>query len=136
VIRGLIQQQEIGLHDEQTRQVRAHHPAAAHLARRSIEIGLPKPEARQNRHRFGRYLWIVQSIVLGVRFEIFGCRCRTGLFQFGKLMFQFVEIRSAYRHLENGFLADCFAFLGQVTDHRPIVALYRAFVRHLFFQDD
>jgi len=44
VVGRLVQQQQIRLLRQQPRQVRPHHPAAAHLARRAVEVRLAKTQ--------------------------------------------------------------------------------------------
>ena len=48
MVRRFVEQEKIGLHHQKPRQMRAHDPAAAHGARRAIEIALAKCEAGQN----------------------------------------------------------------------------------------
>ena len=48
----LVEQQEIGLHHEEPREMRAHDPAAAQGARRPREITLAKSEPGEDAFRF------------------------------------------------------------------------------------
>ena len=48
MVRRLVEHEQVGLHHEQPREVRAHDPAAAHRLGGAIEIGFAKGEAAQD----------------------------------------------------------------------------------------
>ncbi len=62
VVRRLIQQQEVGLHDQQARQMGAHDPAAAHSAGHAIEVRFAEGEAVQDLFRLGLELPAAQFV--------------------------------------------------------------------------
>ena len=72
MVRRLVEHQQVGLLHEQARQMRAHHPAAAHLAGRTVEIGLAKTQAGEDFLRPGVELITAEFVeaVVGVVVEI------------------------------------------------------------------
>ena len=53
MIGRLVEQQQVRLLHKQPRQIRAHHPAAAHRLQRPVEIAFAKRQPVQNALRFG-----------------------------------------------------------------------------------
>ena len=51
VVRRLVEHQQVGLLDEQAREVRAHHPAAAHLAQPPVEVAFAERQSLENGFR-------------------------------------------------------------------------------------
>ncbi len=52
VVRRLVEHQEVGLGDEEPREVGPHHPAAAHRPRFAVEVALAERQAAEDLFRF------------------------------------------------------------------------------------
>jgi hypothetical protein len=64
VVRRLVEQQQIRFHHEQSRQPRAHDPAAAHFLRLPVKVRVAETEAAQHLFRLRLHLRIVQGVML------------------------------------------------------------------------
>ena len=137
VIGRLVQQEEVGLHDQQPRKVRAHDPAAAHLARGPVEVALLEAEAVEHFLGLRFDLGIAEGVEFRVRLEVLGNVDGAGLLEFAQPGFEPGDFADASGgDLEDGLAAGGLALLGQVADHGPLVALDRAGVGLIVTEDD
>ena len=84
----------------------------------------PVAQTRQHLLGLGFGLRVAQGFVLGVGFEVLRTADAAGFLEFAQLFFQRRQLAGAARgDIHHGFLADGFALLRQVADHRPLVAL-------------
>ena len=93
VVGRLVEQEEVGLHDEQACEMRAHDPATAHLTGRASEIGFPVAETAEHLLGFGFGLRIAQGLMLGVGLEVFRAADGAGLFELAQGFFRARAIR-------------------------------------------
>ena len=105
MVRRFVQHQQVRLLGQQPRQMRAHHPAAAQLARGAVEIRLLETQAGENLLGLGHELAVVLVIV---------------------------------RHgdVQDGLIADGFAFLGQIADARAADESHFAGIGFFHAQND
>ena len=137
VVRRLIEQQKVRLHDEQPGKAGPHDPATAHLPRLPVEIRVAIPQPAQHLLRLRLHLRIVQRIVLGVRLHVFRGGHSPRRLQLVQPLFQLRQfVHPAGGHIQDRFIAMGFALLREIADHGPFIPLDRAGVRHLLFEDD
>ncbi len=122
MVRRLVEQEEVGFHDEQARQPGAHDPAAAHFPGLAAEIGVAIAEAAEHFLGPGFHLGIVEFVVLGVGLHVFGGGDGAGGFEFVQFFLEEWEfLHAAGGNIEDGFVAVGFAFLREVADHGPFI---------------
>ena len=132
-----VEQEQVGLHDEQPREVRAHDPAAAHFARGPLVIAGLVTQPGEHLLGLRLDLWVIKRLVLGVGFEVGGAGNVAGRFEFLQAGFELRHLAPfAGGEIKDGFAAGGFAFLWQVADHRPLVALDGPGVGRLVAEDD
>ena len=84
-----------------------------------------------------RHLKLVVACLLGVGFEILRRRNIAFLFQLVQKFFKLWQFFHAPgRDIQNGFVAERLAFLREMADHRPFIALNRAGVRLALLEDE
>ena len=137
VVRGLVEHQQIGLHDEQAREVRAHHPAAGKLARQFREIRLAKAQPGQHLLRLRLDLRVAQRLVLGVGLEIRRAGNVARLLAGVQDFLQRLDLAGPARgHIHRRHLALHLGFLREVAERGPLIAVHRPGIRVLGVQDD
>ena len=109
VVRRFVEQQQVRLHDQQPREVRAHHPAAGERVGRPVEVAFAERQTAQDR--------------FGLRFElpvgfVVGARHRPG------------------RQLQHSFVAHRGAFLRQKPNASPLFPADAPLVRRVLAKDD
>ncbi len=110
MIGRLVQHQQVRLLRQQPRQMRPHHPSAAHLPQRPVEILLPKTQPGQNALGLGLALITIQLIVMSVRLKIDG-------------------------QFQHRFIPRRRAFLGQMPDRDILLELNRPRIRRIRLED-
>src|ERR1043166_182013 len=139
MVGGFVEQQEVRLLREQPREVRAHDPAAAHLARGPVEILFAKAEPGENLLRLGfepvtaQFVEAIVNVVVNVlRMQRFD-----GMILFPRLQNapQLREFRrDRRRELNDRFVRDRTILLRKVADAHPALARGLAFIRGFFAQ--
>jgi hypothetical protein len=133
MVRRLVEHEQVRLHHQQPRQVRAHDPAAAHRLRRAVKIGFAEGEPAQDALRL-RFKLVSPSSAKRPCASWYSsvsvcpfARLRKDALQLGVLR------RDGGGQFEHGFVAGRGRFLRQVTerrvavdDHRPVVGFRRA----------
>ena len=137
MVRRFVQQQQVRFHHEQPCQPGAHDPAAAHFAGHAVEIGFLVAQPAQHLLRLGLDFGVVQLVVLGMDLHVLGAGHVAGLFEFVQAFFedrQFLHLAGG--HIEDGFVAQRFAFLRQMAHHRPLIAFNHAGIRLALLEND
>ncbi len=141
VIRGLVQQEKVGLLHQQTRQVSPHHPASTQLARRPIEILLPEAQADQDLAcpRFQAITAQLLVSVMHVVVHFLGMQRLGWMIRFPGLddaTQSRVLWRDPCRQLHYRLICHWRILLRQVTGLHPSFPADLPFVRVLFSQND
>ena len=130
VVRRLVEQEEIRLHDEQAREVGAHDPAAAELLAGAVEILLAVAEALEHFPRLRLDVRAAERLVLRVGLEVFRSLDDALFLERGQERLERRNLACASGgDVERSLVADRLALLRQVAEHRPLVALDRARIR-------
>ena len=124
VIGGFVEQEQIGLHDEQSGQMGAHHPTAAQFLCLPLEVLLFVAKADEDFLRLRLDLRVAECCMLRGGFAVFGGIYRAGLLEFLEALFQRRDLSCpAGGDVEHGLLSGCLPLLGEMADHRPFIAL-------------
>ena len=94
---GLVEEQEVGLHDQEPSQMRAHHPSSAQFLGGAIPVGLAETETFEHFLCFGVRAWVAERLVHGVGFKIVWAIDDALSFKFSEFFFQSLHLASATR---------------------------------------
>ena len=134
VVGRLIEHEKIGFHDEETGEVGAHDPSAAHGAGGNVEVGLAEGEAGENAFGFGLEVVAVVLDEGGDGFVMFGrVFAREGAQ--GGVGLGHGRGRAG-GELEHGFLARGGTFLGEEAEGASALEIDRAFVGGVVAEDE
>ena len=137
VVGGLVEQEQVGLHDEQPGEMGAHHPAAAEFLRGAMELVFAVAQPGQHLLGLGVHQRVGQRVVLGMRLHVGRAVHGAGGLEFLEDVLVAGDLAAAPGgEVEDGFLADRLALLGQVAHHRPGVALDGALVGLFLAEND
>src|SRR6185437_2279514 len=134
MVRRLVEQEQIRLPREQSREMRAHHPTAAHFARGAIEIFFAKAETGEDLFGLGLDLIAVQFIKTVVHIVVNFLRMQRLHGMIGIPRFDDApELRELRRDgggdLNDRFIADRRAFLRQMIEGNAALKNDLAIVR-------
>ena len=136
VVGRFVQQEKIGLHDQQPGQVGAHDPSAAQFLGLAVEVLLLVAESSEDLLGLGLHLRVTQGRMFCRGFAIFGKIGGARILEFLELLFEGGELSGATgRHIEDCLFADGLALLGEMADHGPFIPLDAAGIRLILFQD-
>ena len=136
-----VEHQQVRLLHEQPRQVRAHHPAAAHFARRAVKILFAKAEAGQNLLRLRFQLIAAQFMKAVVRvvvdfLHVIRCDVMVGIPGQDEPAELDKFRRDGRGQFQHRFIAGRRAFLRQIAEHDVAFLHDLAGVRLLLAEDD
>ena len=124
VVGRFVEQEEVGLHHEQTGEVGAHDPSTAQFLGFPLEVLLLVTESDEDLLRLGLDLGIAQGGVLSGGFAVLGGVDGAGLLEFVEPLLQCGNFSSPPGgDIKDGLLAGGLTLLGEVADHGPLVAL-------------
>ena len=122
MVRRLVEHEQVGLHDQQPREVRAHDPAAAHLARGAVEVGLAEGEAAEDALGFRLELVAAELRVLAERVVGLLGIGRASARTIGEDAHELAVLRrDGAREFKDGLVAGGGGFLRQVAERGVLV---------------
>ncbi len=137
MVGGLVQEEEVRFHHQESGEMGAHHPAAAEFLGGSDELVFTVAKPRQDLLGLGIDLGIGEGVVFGVGLHVGGAVDGPGCLQFLEALFKTQDFAAATGgNVEHGFLPDGFTLLGQVTHHGPGIPFDGAFVGLFLGEDD
>jgi len=137
MVGGFVEEEEVGLHDEQSREVGAHDPTTAEFLGWAGPIGLAVTEAGEHFFGAGFDLGVGEGFVLGVSLEVGGGGDIPGGFAGGEGFFEGLDFaRAAGGKVERGLGTYGFGFLREVAEGGPFVALDGAGIALIAAEDE
>ena len=141
MIRRFVEHQQVRLLHEQPREVRAHHPAAAHFARGPLEVALAETQAGENLLglRFEPVAAQLVEAVMHIVVNFLRMQRLDRVIRFPRLddAAQLHEIRRDGRgEFNHSFVAGHRGFLRQVTERDAALTAHLAIIRRFRAEDD
>ena len=137
VVRRLVEHEQVRLLREQSRQVRAHDPAAGHLARGPVEVRVAEAQALENLLRAGLDLIAIQLVEAVVNVVMRVNVVRVGRLPRLELAAHLDEVRrDGGGQLDDGFIPGGRALLRQVAQRDAALEIDLPIIRRVGLEDE